>query len=364
MGNGIISVLSINRKVDIPMSKETIAWLNQNVLVGFTDKRGNAWHYKASEQGAEPNHYPQAIPVDDVLRRLFQWNAVELPVLVNVPCGMDDATGMDANGNPFRTVVLEDRKAIARDDTFDVFGLFKSGYSAHQYRQWLVENVSTILDDSLSIGSAGLLRKGAQAFVSVEVPENVETPEGVTFRPNLLACTSLDGTLATTYKRVVTLVVCDNTLSAGLSERGETFKVKHTKYSGMRIADAREALSIVYQTADDFMAEVAKLCSITVSEAQWNKVLEAMVPMDVDSKRSVTVASDKRSRLASLYKHDNRVAPWAGTAFGVLQAFNTFNHHFTATRGETVRAERNMSDALTGKLADADSEVLAILATV
>ena len=31
------------------MSKETSNWLNNNVLVGMTDKRGNAWHYKASE---------------------------------------------------------------------------------------------------------------------------------------------------------------------------------------------------------------------------------------------------------------------------------------------------------------------------
>ncbi len=346
------------------MSKETLSWLNQNTLIGFTAKRGNAWHYKASEQGAEPNHYEMDIPMDDVIRRLFAWSAVELPVSVTIPCDMESATGVNANGDPIRQMILSDRKAIARDDTYDVFGLFKSGYAPHQYRQWLLENVSSILGDSLSIGSAGLLRNGAQAFVSVEVPDNVETPEGVTFRPNLIACTSFDGTLATTYKRTVTLVVCDNTLSAGLSEDGQEFKVKHSRHSGLRIADARDALAIVHTTSEQFMAEVKRLCSQEVTDAQWAKVLEAMVPMDSDSKRSVTVADDKRSRLDSLYRHDNRVAPWNGTAFGVLQAFNTYTHHYTATRGGTVRAERNMSDALTGKLADADNAVLRVLATV
>lgn len=346
------------------MSKETLSWLNQNTLIGFTSVRGNAWHYKASEQGAEPNHYEMDIPMADVIRRLFAWSAVELPVSVTIPCETEIATGIDANGNPIRQMILTDRKAIARDDTFDVFGLFKSGYQPHQYREWLLENVSTILGDGLSIGSAGLLRNGAQAFVSVEVPENIETPEGVTFRPNLIACTSFDGSLATTYKRTVTLVVCDNTLSAGLSEDGQEFKVKHSRHSGLRIAGARDALAIVHTTAEQFMAEVGRLCSQEVTDAQWNKVLEAMVPMDADSKRSVTVADDKRSRLDSLYRHDNRVAPWAGTAFGVLQAFNTYTHHYTATRGGTVRAERNMSDALTGKLADADNAVLKVLASV
>jgi hypothetical protein len=53
------------------MSKETIQWLNTQTLIGMTEKRGNAWHYRAEEQGDEPNHYPLAIPVEDVKRRLF-----------------------------------------------------------------------------------------------------------------------------------------------------------------------------------------------------------------------------------------------------------------------------------------------------
>jgi hypothetical protein len=35
--------------------------------------------------------------------------------------------------------------------------------------------------------------------VSVEVPETITTSEGVAFRSNLLACTSHDGSLATTF---------------------------------------------------------------------------------------------------------------------------------------------------------------------
>ena len=45
------------------MSTETIEWLNQNVLVGFTEKRGEAWHYRAGSQNGETNHYKGAIPL-------------------------------------------------------------------------------------------------------------------------------------------------------------------------------------------------------------------------------------------------------------------------------------------------------------
>jgi len=28
-------------------------------LIGFTEQRGHAWHYRAGAQGEEPNHYPE-----------------------------------------------------------------------------------------------------------------------------------------------------------------------------------------------------------------------------------------------------------------------------------------------------------------
>src|SRR4051812_11545629 len=40
------------------MSNETLQHLNTNTLIGNTDARGHAWHYRADEQGGETNHYP------------------------------------------------------------------------------------------------------------------------------------------------------------------------------------------------------------------------------------------------------------------------------------------------------------------
>ena len=100
-------------------------------------------------------------------------------------------------------------------------GIFTDGYVRHQYPDWLLTTVANVLDDSLSISSAGLLRDGAIAWVEVSVPESITTPEGVSFRPNLLATTSFDGSIATTFKRTVTDTVCDNTRDLALSEAGQ-----------------------------------------------------------------------------------------------------------------------------------------------
>ena len=63
--------------------------LNTNTLIGNTDARGTAWHYRAEEQGEESNHYPGPIPVADVERRLFHWEAVSRRVGVELPADLD-----------------------------------------------------------------------------------------------------------------------------------------------------------------------------------------------------------------------------------------------------------------------------------
>lgn len=343
------------------MTRETIADLNTNTLIGFTDKRGKAWHYRASEQGTESNHYAGAVPVEDVRRRLFDWTAEPRALSVALPASVETMTGFDAEGNPIRHEIVPGKQAIVRSDNGHVMGIFGEGYRTHQYDEWLLRTVGTILDDDLQIGSAGLLKQGAVAWVSVEVPENIITPEGVEFRPYLLAATSHDGSLSTTYKRVVQNVVCDNTMAIALGEKGQTYRIKHTKNSAARISDARDALAIVHSIADDFAAEVAALTSIDVSPAQWRKFVEASAEITPDTKgRSLTMAENKRASLSRLWNHDARVSPWAGTAWGVVQAVNTYTHHEGIVRGAD-RAERNMTRAVTGGVDKLDTETIDLL---
>lgn len=352
------------------MSRETIAHLNTNTLIGNTDQRGNAWHYRAEEQGTESNHYPGPIPIGDVERRLFAWAAESRRVAVEVPAGYDTATHVSDTGQPVRWAVQEDKQAIARDDDTEgaTMGIFAAGYAKHQYREWLLDTVGGILDDTLSISSAGLLRNSAVAWVEVSVPESITTPEGVTFRPNLLATTSFDGSIATTFKRSINDTVCDNTRDMVLKGEGESYKVKHSKYSKARLAEAREALAMVHTTAEDFMAEIAQLCRTEVTPVQWARFLDLHVP-GVDKKgellkgRSLTMADNKRDGLKRLWNHDLRVSPWAGTAHGVLQAVNTYEHHEGIVRGAT-RQERNQLRTVTGDFATVDHDTWATLSKV
>jgi phage/plasmid-like protein (TIGR03299 family) len=346
------------------MSRETSKWLNENTLIGFTAKRGNAWHYRSSDQGDEANHYPGAIPVGDVHRRLFHWQAVPVPMAADLSSVLRVDTDPDQGqftGDRLDDAapvykVLPDRIIVVRSDTCADLGVFKSGYKVHQFGTWLVDNVATLLDGDLSIGSAGLLANGRQAWVQVERPETETTPEGVEFRPFVLAAASHDGSIATTYKTGSQLVVCDNTLAAGLRENTTAIKIKHTKYSRLNVVNARDALGLLDEVSAAFAAEVKVLCETAVTDKAWAGFLNAHCPMPGDgaSKRAETLAATERGELKRLYTSDTRVAPWHGTAFGVLQAVNTYTHHHGIVRNVS-RPERNMSRAVTGEIDKIDN---------
>lgn len=334
------------------MSQETLSHLNTQTLIGYTSQRGHAWHYRASEQSSEPNHYPGAVPVADVQRRLFAWAALE---------GEIRATALTVDG--VLCTVDPDRKAIMRSDTGLILGVFKAGYAVHQYHTWLLESVAGLLDDDLQIGSAGVLRGGAQAWVSVEIPDTITTPEGVAFRPHLLAATSHDGSLATTFQRVVTNVVCDNTMSAALGEHtSQRVKVRHSRYSQVKLQSARDALALVHTIADAFQAQVAELCATRVTRQAWQRILNQLAPLPDAPGRARTNAQARRDALVRLYDHDDRVAPWTGTAYGVLQAVNTYAHHEGPIRG-AQRAERNMTRAISGQIDTLDAQTLETIGT-
>jgi hypothetical protein len=139
--------------------------------------------------------------------------------------------------------------------------------------------------------------------------------------------------------------------------------------------EVRSALGIVIDVAEQFQAEVSRLCSQEITLKQWGQFLDLYVPMkdkdgNLKTGRGLTNVQNKREALKNLYNNDLRVSPWAGTAFGVLQATNTYNAHLSIVRqsdsGEKLeegiaRGLRNMENALMGVTEKADDDVLKLL---
>ena len=315
-------------------------------------------------------HYSGPIPLDDVLRRLpaFHTEAISVPVTAIYP-NPTDPTGDQI------TLTDASRQIVLRPDTQTIFGIFKDGYVVHQYGDWLIGVASKVLDTSksdLGIANVVTLKQGAVGAVQFELPDTIETKMGLSLRPSLLTVTSMDGSLASMLKRVVTNVVCDNTLGGALREKGAQSKVKHTLNSLDKLDAIRAKLEIEFM-ADEASEELDRLVRTPVSGLQFKKFLiewrtnadgtDPLAP-DAEDGRARTMAENREDKLMSLWLNDNRVAPWAGTAFGVLQLTNTYLHHVAPTNKDTIRYERNMVSVASGAIEKSDRRTLDLLEKV
>lgn len=339
------------------MSQETIEYLSENTLIGFTEARGAAWHYREGND----NHFPGAVPEERALA-LLSYPVVE---------GTVTSTVIDQDEDGFPTILsIEDptRKAIVRTDTQTILGIFKQGYQMHQPRQWCLENLDLILSGGLQIGSVVVLKGGAVAAVQAELPESrVATAPGaepVEYRPFVTAATSFDGSIATTYGRGAQVVVCDNTLSVALRSFDAVTKIRHSRFSLNRVGEIRTNLALVVEQAGDaFDAQFEALASQVVTDAKFAAIVDAFTGESrAKEGRSKTIAENKAKVLTNLWRNDNRVAPWKNSAYGVLAAFNTAAHHeFGADK---TRLERNQQRVVEGKWDEMDSNILQMLASV
>ena len=342
------------------MSRETMQWLNTMTLIGYKDKRGHAWHHRAEYQGDEPNHYDGPVPIEDVLRRLFDpWEIKAAPL--QFPMVTEDGV---------TTVTDESRQVIYNGKTGHVFYVASDGYVIHHYGPWLLDTVANILDDDLQIGSAGLLEQGGVAWVQVELPETVKGPGDFEYRPYIFAMTSCNGSKATTFGRAAQAIVCDNTLHIADHEGGH-IRIKHTAGSALRIAEARDALNLIVASQTEMDAELELLLSTKVDDVQWQKFLDLAVPIKEDmSPRAKTLAENKLGELNKLYKHDIRAAAWKGTGLGVMQAVNTYDQWVGTMRnlGDGNKAQarfgRSLLSAADGSLGKATANYRTMLAQV
>lgn len=340
------------------MSTESRKWLNTQILVGFTEKNENPWWYNESAQGEESSVYTGPIPSADVLRRLFSWNAQSWPVNVGRPDGT--------------SIPLPNQRAVVHGESGHVFRISNKDYVIHQYKDWLLNNVNNLFDSNeLHIGSAGLLRRGAGAFLTVERPENVVSKSGMQLKSRLLAATSHDSKIASTYKMVNTIVVCDNTLDWALyRESGNKHRVRHTKNSLLRIPDVREALNLMVESDQGIVEFVDFLADLTVSESQWQEIVERLVEISPESLPRVKARlENKRETLDKLWTTDYRCSPWQGSALGAFQVFNTFRHHFAGPSAAGFadfekRFNRNMESVISDKAFKADQDLSRLIISV
>jgi len=347
-------------------STETMEWLRSNILVGYTDERGPAWWAAGAvtRDGTwsaipDGSHFPGPVPIEVVRAQL------DVPLVK----GASHVTYLDEAGE--RQVSSdEDTAPIVNARTGQVFGYPKKGYKIHPYLETLHGFIEQILlDESVGVGSVGLLKKGGVAFLQAVLPEVLEV-EGYGYQPYVLGVTSADLSRATSFGTGAKGAVCDNTVTAALAGALTSFKYRHTSGSAPKVQAARERLGVrLVQAGEEIAEAITALTKVDVSDAEFSAWLDMTAPVpDPDPKSSTggpafTFATAKRGEMSRLWTQDPKVRPWAGTAFGVYQADNTYRTWTQRVAGAS-RMERNLANDALGETASADRKALDALARV
>ena len=396
------------------MSYHTQQYLNSGKILVGTGKR--AWWYDARlEDEKNPTHFDGFIPVTTVQEKLFGWETLESRSLL----AQFDVVARDRDGQPIildgenepyiltKTVPVTSYKALGREDWVltgvpedeedgadAILSIQGDSYGIHQLKKVFINTTAEIVGglDEIGVMSAGLLKWGRRAWITVSINEDLHSDAAnFDYRPCLTVSTSFDGSLPTSWTRTLDLPVCDNTLDWELMRAGESgkFVLKHTKNSVARIKDAKQALGLLTEQADEMDRMLAEMTNIEVSEKQFQTWLNKMVPVpDVKvstvsitsvqgeqieaqkvSTRGQTIAVNKRDRLVEMWDRDPRVAPWKNTKFGILQLWNTYQHHESTVKGASAlggnkvqaRVEANMMRVIgSGKNSFAEQDAVAL----
>lgn len=251
------------------------------------------------------------------------------------------------------------KHAVVRTDNEAVLNVTSKRYGIHQFSEVLVDNLLTLTDSSdheLQVASAGLLKGGAVGWVQVQAPM-LRVSGGDDIAPTITLASSHDGSLATSYRTGMYRFACSNQLPALRKGGANVYKIKHTLRSRMRFEEARTVLGLMWDTTNEFQAEVERLIDTTCTDAQFTDIVTRLMPRPGPdaSPSAMTRWENRFDGIRRLWTEDERVAPYRGTAWGATQAFSTWRQwdrpmRTTEANGASTRAGRVMSDFLAGRI--------------
>jgi phage/plasmid-like protein (TIGR03299 family) len=299
----------------------------ENGEVAFALRGAPAWHGLANRTFSADEHVSTA----DMLSaaKLADWN-VRLED-VQYPAGYRSKSDlfMVVRTNPF-------------DQGTDVLSVVGKRYRVFQNEE-LFTFGDNILDGGASWESAGSIKDGKVVFGSLVVPrEFILDPQGANDKTTtyLLVHTSHDGSASVQASITPVRVVCQNTLHVALNNTKSSFKLRHTLKVEGRVAEARTALGLTFKYMDEFESIAKSLFETSMTNAQWDKLVNAIYPMPDANQVAPQVMTKwqaKRDLLDDIYHQSPTQTNIKGNYWGALNALTERIDYFRS--GRTANGE-------------------------
>lgn len=320
----------------------------------FFTARTDAWH----RLGVVTT---DCLTAEDVMTtaRLGGWN-VRTVGLTATDLGDDGVTSIPITDH-FATV-----RTHPTSGTPDVLGVVGAGYTVVQNEEHC-ELLNLLVDEGgAHFETAGSLRGGRETFVTMKLPHTV-TLAGSNGRDDvelyLAAMSSHDGTAA--WRVIVTpiRIVCANTQRMALRAAKATYAIRHTRTAKAKIAEARNALGIVWRYAEAFETEAQNLINQTLLLDEFQAIVDKLWPVDptdVVGPRAAGIRDRRNTTLRGLFTDADTQRSIRGTRWAGLQAITEYLDHHSPARDDQVRATRVLTSHALGERKQRAYELLSV----
>ena len=312
----------------------------------FFTARTDAWHRLGTVTR-------ECLTAEQVMTtaRLGGWNVRTVP-LQATEITPDGVTTLDI-GDHFATV-----RTHPTTGRPDVLGVVGAGYHVVQNEQHC-ELLNLLVDEAgAHFETAGSLRNGRETFVTMKLPHTL-TLNGSNGRDDidlyLAAMSSHDGTAA--WRVIVTpiRIVCANTQRVALRAAKATYAIRHTRSAKGRIAQARQALGLVWRYAEEFEIAAQALANEVLVLDEFQAIVDQLWPLAPGetlanlSPRAAGIRQRRDQTLRSLFVDADTQQSIRGTRWAGLQAITEYLDHHAPAKDDQVRATRVLTSHALGE---------------
>ena len=259
--------------------------------------------------------------------------------------GLDWNVVQEAIYTPFREKI-EGFKANVRDTDRKVLGVVSDRYK-------VVQNVEafSFTDELLGHGvryeTAGSLSGGRRVWLLARLPREYIIA-GERISPYLVFSNTHDGSGSVKVAVTPVRVVCNNTLNLALETAQRSFSMVHTGNISDKITEARDTLFKAESYMDRLGAEFEQLHQQKVTDAEVQKYIEILIPMESNATRTQEKNVNRlREDLATRYYDAPDLQKVGKNAYRFINAVSDF-----ATHAEPLRRTANYSENLFSRTVD------------
>jgi phage/plasmid-like protein (TIGR03299 family) len=270
--------------------------------------------------------------------------------------------GVETTSDGVSIIECPDKRMTVRTNIVtgatEYLGIVGTDYTTVQNEE-AAEVLNRLVDESgAHFETAGSLRGGRMVFITLKLPSGMQIAGVDDMDLYLCATTSHDGTSALRVDASPIRVVCANTQRAAIAHSKGSYTFRHTFNVRQQIAQAREAMGLMWKFLDGFQTEAEKMLNETLSMGEFEKVIAQLWPVAYDASETTRNNAKKRaSTLRYLIRDADTQAAIKGTRWAGFQAVTEYVDHFAPAKDAAVRANR----AVTGPVAELKTRAFELL---